>query len=693
MRGYFLVMIMSLPLLAQQDMDFFNLSLDELNDLSVVSASRREEPLREVPVPVTVITAEMIRKSGARNLSDVFTTFVPGMTMSQDHNELNVAMRGIYGSSQQKFLVMIEGHRLNTRVFSQANPDFGVGLEKIKQIEVLRGPGSSLYGNVALTAVVNIILFKGSEIGGLEVSAGVGNYGQRKTALLFGRKLGNKEFIAWANFYRSSGEVVDVPAERDFVSRNPTGGQATLFQFDDQPSYNLGMSLKTDRYQVFADISSSKYTPPFTSGGITGQIFTGIEYPKYDGAGLGLTSQSYHLGLKTHKEVGGGRLELHAYLDGATIIGGLVANPQRTTVAYPNWSDRDIGLVSQYQRDYSWSGKEGQFLAGIQLDFMELVDSDIKIARDGVFTPEPLPLMEKGRESIYSGFFQLKQDLSDTVLVNLGFRYDYKDRGDLAEVSNLAPRLALVYLPNNIIDWKLSYASSFVDAPYWYRYNQLASYRGGSDLKPEYLDAFQLTSTVRWGEDHHKLETNLFHNKLTDFVFRDNSVALDDLETPIYKNAGQLESMGVELSYRYHSPRVRLNGNTTWQRALDAMDYGEVDGHIYNVPSISANLVTDVKLPSLVGRNSWLNISIRHLSQQRSPVIVPAINVNLMDYRVDAVTLVNTGIYFEKLGSKGFNLDLRIYNLFNKQWFQGGAVQFPYPQPGRWVNLNLSYAF
>src|SRR5262245_11259870 len=67
----------------------------------------------DVPVPVTVITETMIDDIGARNLKDVLVTYVPGMTFSQDHNEVNVAMRGVYASSQQKFLVLIDGHELN----------------------------------------------------------------------------------------------------------------------------------------------------------------------------------------------------------------------------------------------------------------------------------------------------------------------------------------------------------------------------------------------------------------------------------------------------------------------------------------------------------------------------------------------------------------------------------------------------
>ena len=86
----------------------------------VVSASKTAEPVKEAPVPVTLISADMIQRSGARNLRDLLAWYVPGMSMVTDHNEYNISMRGVYASSQQKILIMLNGHRLNGRTYSEA---------------------------------------------------------------------------------------------------------------------------------------------------------------------------------------------------------------------------------------------------------------------------------------------------------------------------------------------------------------------------------------------------------------------------------------------------------------------------------------------------------------------------------------------------------------------------------------------
>lgn len=145
---------------AQDSDDLSEMTLSDLLNLNVQSASKKVEPLSEAPVPITVITKEMIQAAGVRNVHEAVIMFVPGYTDVEDRNELNFAPRGIYASSQQKVLIMVNGHRINSRSYLTAMPDYGIALHNVERIEVLRGPGSSLYGNVALAGVINLITQK-----------------------------------------------------------------------------------------------------------------------------------------------------------------------------------------------------------------------------------------------------------------------------------------------------------------------------------------------------------------------------------------------------------------------------------------------------------------------------------------------------------------------------------------------------
>ena len=85
---------------------------------TITTASQNAETLDEVPVPVTLITEDMIRKSGARNLKELIVQYVPGATDIASNDEMNLAMRGVYSSNQEKMLIMLNGHRLNSYAYT-----------------------------------------------------------------------------------------------------------------------------------------------------------------------------------------------------------------------------------------------------------------------------------------------------------------------------------------------------------------------------------------------------------------------------------------------------------------------------------------------------------------------------------------------------------------------------------------------
>ena len=170
---------------------------------TITTASSQAESLAEAPVPTTLITEEMIRNCGGRNLQEVLAAYVPGMNLIDCNDDINIAMRGIYSSTQEKILIMLNGHRLNSYATNTAAPDFSISLEKVKQIEVLRGPASSLYGDVALTGVVNIITKQGADVDGIQAKAGAGNYGQIRADAVFGKRYFDIDLLLWGRDRKS----------------------------------------------------------------------------------------------------------------------------------------------------------------------------------------------------------------------------------------------------------------------------------------------------------------------------------------------------------------------------------------------------------------------------------------------------------------------------------------------------------
>ncbi len=660
---------------------------------SIVTASKQKESIEEVPVPVTVITEEMIRAIGAKNIKEVLLVYVPGMTDITDHNEINISMHGVYGSSQQKILFMINGHRLNSRAYSEANPDFSISLDKIRQIEVLRGPASSLYGNVALTSVINIITKSGVKIKGGELKAGIGNYGQRQFSLLFGNNYDQQtDFVIWANYYQANGEYRFIPKEKDH-SPNPKVGEAILGGFNEKPSYDIGLVFKTKNFSILGDLRYCKPIDPFSSGGMTGEVYDYRAYRTLMGVGPGLGSGSGHLDAKYENTFKGNDLMINPYFDYNNVFAGLVINPNVVQFGIVSWNEYSFGGVVQNKRTYDLGGLgKGNIIVGMQYDRMKVYDSFFLLGLNGEFTnmadSSEAKVLDPGTETIYSGFIQMKHRFGKKFLINIGARYDNKDRHMGKNVSNFSPRLSAILIPSTRMDFKLSYAQSFVDAPYWYRYNSLASYKGSENLTPEYLTAIQMTSNFHFFERKLNFEFNLFYNSLKDFIYRDPDATGDD---PRYRNAGKLKMTGIETTLRYKHRFYNVYTNFTWMYALEAKDYAVTDHEIHNIPALSGNLVFNINPIYSLFSYSWINITLRYIGKQLSPINTYLNGNDFInpDYYVDETFLVNAGIQIHNF--KNISCSVNVNNLLGADYVQGGSVEFPFPMPGRWYMVRLGY--
>ena len=135
----------------------------------VFGASERRQPVTEAPASVSFITAENIARYGYRTLADILRG-VRGMYVSDDRNFSLLGARGFGkpGDYNSRILLLVNGHRVNDNVFGQAEigAEFGLDPATFERVEIIRGPASSLYGDSAFFAVVNVITRTGAAIDG-----------------------------------------------------------------------------------------------------------------------------------------------------------------------------------------------------------------------------------------------------------------------------------------------------------------------------------------------------------------------------------------------------------------------------------------------------------------------------------------------------------------------------------------------
>ena len=176
----------------QQAPQLFELSLEELANVEVTSAARRQRKLSESANAVYVITREDIRRSGATTLPELLR-MAPGVHVARiDGNKWAVGVRGYNDRFSNKLLVLVDGRSIYTPLFSGVFWEVeDTLLEDIDRIEVIRGPGATLWGANAVNGVINIIRRSATKTTGTFVSGGAGT-GERYAETRYGRDLGQR---------------------------------------------------------------------------------------------------------------------------------------------------------------------------------------------------------------------------------------------------------------------------------------------------------------------------------------------------------------------------------------------------------------------------------------------------------------------------------------------------------------------
>src|SRR3984957_14719989 len=187
------LMLIVLPMLAAQAQnaqpDLTALKIEDLMNVDVTSASKKEQKMSRVPAAIFVITQEDIRRSGATNIPDLLR-MVPGLEVAQVTPSVwAISARGFNGQYSNKLLVLIDGRTVYTPLFSGVYWDAqDVPLDSIERIEVIRGPGATVWGTNAVNGVINIMTKIANETpggiataegGNLDHGAGMGRHGGR----------------------------------------------------------------------------------------------------------------------------------------------------------------------------------------------------------------------------------------------------------------------------------------------------------------------------------------------------------------------------------------------------------------------------------------------------------------------------------------------------------------------------------
>jgi iron complex outermembrane receptor protein len=183
--------------------DLANKSIEDLMNIEVTSVSKTQQKISRTAAAIFVITAEDIRRSNALNIPDLLR-MVPGVDVAQiNANTWAITVRGRNSRFSNQLLVMLDGRSVYSTTINGVFWDvLDLPLEDVERIEVIRGPGSSVWASNAVSGVINIISKKALDTAGALVVAGGGTVDQGFGTVQYGGKLGQvTNFRAFAKYF------------------------------------------------------------------------------------------------------------------------------------------------------------------------------------------------------------------------------------------------------------------------------------------------------------------------------------------------------------------------------------------------------------------------------------------------------------------------------------------------------------
>ena len=222
------------------------LTIQELLEMDVTTAARRADPIRNTAAPIQVLTRDDLHRAGVRYLAEAFR-LADGLYVGRfDGRTWIVNGRGLAINGANKMQVMIDGRSIYSPLFSGIFWDAqDVLIEDIDRIEIIRGPGASLWGANSVHGIINVITRRAADTQGTLVTVGTGNEEQAITDVRYGGRVSDSAaFRAYAKYgYRDAQSLATGESAQDPMRRGQIGGR-----LDWQASRTAEVTIQGDAY-------------------------------------------------------------------------------------------------------------------------------------------------------------------------------------------------------------------------------------------------------------------------------------------------------------------------------------------------------------------------------------------------------------------------------------------------------------
>lgn len=674
------------------------IQLDEI----VVSATRSENRISEIPGRISLITPEKLSFIASQTTDEVLA-LLPGVQVSRSFglfsHKSSVTMRGLSGNEQARTLVLIDGIPVNKADGGSVNWNL-ISTGDVERIEVVKGPGSALYGGNAMGGVINVINRRPSKSLEGFVNIDYGTYNTQGIKTRIAGRLGSNssKYFYWstnANYRKSDGYITQSKPDRLALGDN------IIKSCFDEKAINLKAGFE-NRSKIKAEIDLTYYDD---------MRGTGEKY--YQPLGNTTDHDTYQLRSSVSGSMGklGWNVSLFYFNENYKRVSEWEKDDY-------TWYDvlsvrSDYGLMSSFNTNI----RNHTLIFGYDLRMGEVDASDI-------YYTSTDKVDNRGKMDFYGVYFQDEiSTFNNKVKILLGLRYDFSRFYDGAFVINspssetvfmdqyqfsglddvewgaLSPRVSIQYKPNDDLRFYTSYSRGFRPSVL----DDLCRsgrVRGGfkvanPNLKPEYLDNVEVGADYR-PIDWLKLSSSLFYSKGTDFLYYVSTgdsidMGFGDRPIMIRSNISDVRIYGLEFDFTA-SPIRYLNFFGNYAYSIPKIS--EYTPLYSNDPTdLTGKLLTDVP-----------NHSFAFGAFYNDPRII---NVGLTCKYVGEMFINDQNVLDDIVGSdvypSAFTLDFRvsrelmnhlnlsvsIQNIFDKQIYDSkGAVG-----PGRFIIIGVGAKF
>jgi iron complex outermembrane receptor protein len=661
-------------------------------DKSFVSiATGSKVPVARAPSVATVITAEDIRASGAADLDELLEA-VPGLHVSRSPaaNSPIYTIRGVRGTlTNPQVLLLVNGVPQTSAYTGDRGVQWGgMPVENIARIEVIRGPGSALYGAEAYSGVINILTKRAGDVNGTELGVRGGSFNTAGGWWLQGARWGGVELAGYLGVSRTDGGGRTIAADAQ------TGLDAIFGAFGVPPvshapgPMNNGYRVLTGAIDVGMDQwhlrTSLKRVSDLGSGAGVAQALdpTGSNFSQR--ADVDLTWQDTRLAQDWD-------LQLRAYGAEYHEASRLVVFPAGTNLGLGFFQDGMIGNPAKWERQARVEGAAVYSgLAGHRVrlgtgyaheDLYRIRESknfnpDFSPIGNGSFddvvdVTDTVPFIKPQQREVWHAFVQDEWAIAPDWALTAGLRHDrYSDFGETTH-----PRVALVWDAAYDVTAKLLYGTAF-RAPSFtelHLINNPATV-GNASLRPEKMRSIE--AALSWqATPKSRLGLNLFRYHLSDLIGLDEHL--------VYQNQGEQRGSGLELEGEWEpATQWRVAGHYAVQHSTDERS-GQDPGMAPRQQALVRADWQPVRGWQAQAQVNWVADRRRQAGDVRPPI---------RDYTTVDVTLRSQS------QDNSWQVALTARNLFDADAREPSPNGTPFvsipndlPLPGRAVYVTLSY--